>query len=95
MSEFNKYAMYSQAVYQEAKNGNDLEKVMSMVDDFQELKTVENAKKYLLDKLKVRDAIRNFPLGGNNYMNINEDKYFYIVRFKTEEEDFVFSYKKI
>jgi len=93
MSKIDKYSMYSQAVSQETRNESDTKNVISIINDFKKIKSTEEAKKYLNEKLRIKDKIQNFPISGKSYLSIIEKNNVFVVQFETEKDSYSFSYK--
>ena len=94
MKELNKYSMYSQLVAQESKSEDDALKIISIIQDFKQMNTLDKVRKYLAEKMNINDNIQNYPLGANSYLNIIEKAKVCVIRFETEDGNYSFCYDK-
>ena len=94
----NQYTAYSVISSTENKNSAELEKVLLLIETLSEIKTIEKAKDFLREKYQIKDAVQEFPLGANSFLNIKENTQKYSIRISytnnDEKECKIYSYKK-
>ena len=96
--EINKYASYSIVSSIENKKNSENKYVAELIEKFNSIRNFEDAKNYLKTKFNISDAVLNFSLGGNDFLDIKENPKKYSVRItyinKDEKECVIFNYKK-
>lgn len=91
--QFDQYNLYSfMAGEHDDKEG--LQKVLSYVEDFSNIATIEEAKEYLEKMFNIKDLVSNYPLGANSYLAIKSSDKHFAVSFSFLDENKIFSFTK-
>ncbi len=88
----NQFSIYS--IISKNTEDESLEKVLKLVEDFKLIPSQSIAKEYLKKCYNIYDAVQNYPLGANSYMNIEENNTSFKINFIYENNNITFSYKK-
>ena len=82
----------------ENKNSGEKQKVFLLIDVISKIKNINKAKEFLKQKYQIKDSIKQFPLGGNSFLEVVETtkKYTLRISYKDNEENecVIFNYKK-
>ena len=91
--QFDQFNLYSMMA---GKNDEqkELKKVLSYVENFKTISTIEEAKEYLQKTFNVKDLISNYPLGADSYLTIKENDKRFSVSFRYADENQIFSFIK-
>ena len=96
--QFNQYTAYSFISQTENKNSAENKKVLVLIENISKIKTINEAKEFIKQTYKIQDSVKNFSLGGNNFLNVNENskKYTLQISYKNNDENecVIFNYKK-
>jgi len=96
--QINQYTAYSMVSATEVLNSIQKDDVIELIEKFNGIKNINDAKKYLKTKFDIVDSVLNFPLGGNNFISVRENNKKYsvniVVNSKEEPENITFCYRK-
>ena len=92
--QLNNYNFYSRVVQNEVINNDELDKVSNLIRNFDEVWTIDDAKEFLLRNWKISKDITRAPIGGNYFININEDDIGLEVNFEHNKEKIIYYYNK-
>lgn len=90
--DINQFSIYS--IVSKTSEDESLENVLKLIEDFKLIPCKNFAKEYLRKCYKINDPVQNFPLGGNSFMDIEENNSCYTITFKYEHNSITYSYKK-
>lgn len=89
MMEIDKYTAYSVISQSENRKINELQKIFILCDYLLTIRTAKQAKEYIMQAYRIKDAVKEFPLGANSFLEVKENskKYSLRISFKENNED--------
>lgn len=87
----NEYQIYSVLSTNESKNNDDMDKILSIIEKFNELQSLTNAKQYLEKELNVKNGYANIA---GCVINLNDNPDLFTVNISFKNENYKFYYNK-
>ncbi len=94
MSDINYYNIYSNVSANGQKNASELDKVLRLVEQFENIHSISQAKKYLENIWNINETVSGYPIGGNCILNTKESDKGFSVNFVYQDENVTYYYRK-
>ena len=92
--DINNFSLYSKNIQNEMLNTNEHEKVLELLKEFDNIFDIESAKQKLESTWNINDNVRNYPLGGECFINAEDKKNGFSISFRFDDENVIYFYKK-
>lgn len=83
-----------QCIGKRSKNASELDKVLRLVEQFENIHSISQAKKYLENIWNINETVSEYPIGGNCILNTKESDKGFSVNFVYQDENVTYYYRK-